>query len=49
MRRILDWVPQWPDDVDDVVIWVDVEKVDAAWQGTTLYIPPGAPGGHRRK
>lgn len=47
MLRILEWVHGWPE-AGDALIWVDVEKADAAWRRDDFYIPPGAPN-HRLK
>jgi len=29
LNRIIRWTPEWP---DDVIVWIDVAKLDAAWR-----------------
>jgi hypothetical protein len=38
--RVITWQRQWGP--DDPVVWVNVAKLDAAWQLDNLYV--GAPG-----
>lgn len=39
----------WEDYEPDVALWLDVAKVDAAWQRTDQYIVPGGANGQDRR
>ncbi|MBK8631747.1 MAG: hypothetical protein IPN84_16625 [Sphingomonadales bacterium] len=49
-RKIIEWHPNpaaegWEQTEPDGVVWVDVTKLDAAWQRTEQYVLPGGANG----
>lgn len=53
-KRIIEWrfMPPgegWDDYESDVVVWLDVPKVDAAWKRSDQYVLPGGANGQDKR